>query len=513
MAGTVRITIDGVPVETQAGTLIIEAAKVASIEIPSFCYYPGLSLQGACRMCLVEVEKFPKLMTACTLPAAEGMVIRTNTAQVAEARKAMLEFVLTNHPMDCPVCDKGGECELQDATFRYGAGEGRFSECKVHFDEEQWSPVVFFDAPRCIKCWRCVRICDEGMGVRALGIVNRAVTTMIEPNHGDHLRCDECGMCIDICPVGALTSGTYRYQTRPWEMNHVGTICTHCADGCKTTLGVRNNRIMRGDNRDGSGVNGEFLCIKGRYGGDFSHHPDRLQSPLMRIDGRLEPVSWSKALMSVAAKFEEVKSQDGKLGVIGSTRTTNEENYYLQKFARQILGTNHIDHHRTGDIVSLLDALRGRPASLATTADLYNSKAILVIGNDLAQQHSFLSFQIRANWRHHGCRIYAVTCGPVREDGYAARSLRAQKGEELRALSALRDPLSSEPEVVIVFGDAITGERTGGIRRFARHSGEVRLPDGLLKFTGRYGYGSCAGPAAGVPSGYGGGLSAGNGPA
>jgi NADH-quinone oxidoreductase subunit G len=325
MAGAVRITIDGVPVETPPGTLIIEAAKVARIEIPSFCYYPGLSLQGACRMCLVEVERFPKLMTACTLPAAEGMVIRTNTAQVAEARKAMLEFVLTNHPMDCPVCDKGGECELQDATFRYGAGEGRFSESKVHFNEEQWSPVVFFDAPRCIKCWRCVRICDEGMGVRALGIVNRAVTSMIEPNHGDHLQCDECGMCIDICPVGALTSGTYRYQTRPWEMSHVGTICTHCADGCKTTLGVRNNRIMRGDNRDGSGVNGEFLCIKGRYGGDFSHHPDRLQSPLMRIDGRLEPVSWSKALMTVAAKFKEVKSRDGKLGVIGSTRTTNEE--------------------------------------------------------------------------------------------------------------------------------------------------------------------------------------------
>jgi NADH-quinone oxidoreductase subunit G len=307
MPDLVKLTINDKPIAAPAGTLVIEAAKRNGIEIPSFCYYEGLALQAACRMCLVEVEKAPKLMVACTLPVAEGMVVRTETEQVRQARKYTLEFLLTNHPLDCPVCDKGGECELQDMVFRYGAGESRFTEQKIHVDEKQWSPVVFFDAPRCILCFRCVRICSEGMGVGALGVVNRGAVSEIAPNKNDHLECDECGMCIDICPVGALTSGTYRYKTRPWEMEHVGTICTHCSNGCKTTLGVRNDKIIRGNNRDRSGINGEFLCIKGRYGFDFHDHPDRLQSPLIRVNGKLEPVSWSQALETVSKKFQALK--------------------------------------------------------------------------------------------------------------------------------------------------------------------------------------------------------------
>jgi NADH-quinone oxidoreductase subunit G len=307
MPDLVNLTIDGRAIQAAPGTLLIDAAKRAGIEVPSFCYYEGLTLAAACRMCLVEIEKMPKLMTACTQPVAEGMVVRTETPQVAAARKSMLEFLLSNHPLDCPVCDKGGECELQDMTFRYGAGESRFTEMKVHVDEKQWSPVVFFDNPRCILCYRCVRICNEGMGVGALGVINRGVVSEIAPNKGDHLECDECGMCIDICPVGALTSGTYRYHTRPWEMEHVGTICTHCSNGCKTTLGVRNDEIIRGNNRDRSGINGEFLCIKGRYAFDFYNHPERLLAPLVRVNGKLEEVSWSKAIETVAAKFNEVR--------------------------------------------------------------------------------------------------------------------------------------------------------------------------------------------------------------
>ena len=285
MSDQVQLTIDGKAVSAPKGTLVIEAAKRAGIEIPAFCYYEGYSLQAACRMCLVEVEKAPKLLPGCTLPVAEGMVVRTESPKVVEARKSMLEFLLTNHPLDCPVCDKGGECELQDMTFRYGLGESRFTEIKQHVDEKQWSPLVYFDAPRCILCYRCVRVCDEGMGVRALGVGMRGVATEIVPNAGDHLDCDECGNCIDICPVGALTSGTYRYKSRPWEMNYAGTICTHCADGCKTTLSVRNGEIIRANNRDRSGINGEFLCAKGRFAFDFVHSPERLQSPLIRSNG------------------------------------------------------------------------------------------------------------------------------------------------------------------------------------------------------------------------------------
>src|ERR1051325_2338345 len=438
MADLVKLTIDGKQVEAPAGTLVIDAAKRAGIEIPAFCYWEGLSLQAACRMCLVEVEKMPKLMASCTLPVAEGMVVRTETPQVALARKSTLEFLLTNHPLDCPVCDKGGECELQDMVFRYGAGESRYTETKLHVTEKQWSPVVFYDAPRCILCFRCVRICNEGMGVGALGIVNRGVQSEIAPNHHDHLECDECGMCIDICPVGALTSGAYRYKTRPWEMEHVGTICTHCGDGCKTTLGVRNDRIIRANNRDRSGINGEFLCVKGRYAFDFYDHPDRLPSPLLRVGGNLGPVSWSHALAAVAGRFKEVKEAGGKFGVIGSNHTTNEENFYLRKFAREVLGTESIDHHRTGDIVSLGDA------PLASTADLYNMKAILIIGNDLALEHPFLSFQIRANVRHHQAHVYVVTPEPVREDKYAAAVVRG-----LDYLK-LADKLKAEPELVIL---------------------------------------------------------------
>ncbi|MCX6630950.1 MAG: molybdopterin-dependent oxidoreductase [Candidatus Solibacter sp.] len=431
MAALINLTIDGRAVRVPPQTLVIDAAKTVGIEIPAFCYYEGLSLAAACRMCLVEVEKMPKLQTACTLPVAEGMVVRTGTPTVAQARKSMLELLLTN---------------------RYGAGESRYSEEKVHTPEKQFSPVVFFDAPRCILCFRCVRVCNEGLGVGALGVVNRGVVSEIAPNAGDHLECDECGACIDICPVGALTSGTYRYQTRPWEMTHTGTICTHCGDGCKTTLGTRNDQIIRGNNRDRSGINGEFLCIKGRYAFDFYDHPERLQSPLLRVNGKLEEVSWATALAAVAQKFTRTLADGGGFGVIGSNHTTNEENFYLQKFAREVLKTNHIDHHRTGDIVTLLDALSGKTSKLATVSDLYERKAILVLGADLALEHPMLSYQIRANYRHHQAHVYVVTAQAVREDKYAVASVRGRDYE------SLHDKLKAEPELVILFDDTYQGD-------------------------------------------------------
>jgi NADH-quinone oxidoreductase subunit G len=491
----VNLTVDGKKVTAPAGTLLIEACKSVGIEVPSFCYYPNLSLCGACRMCVVKIEKMPKLQTACTTVISEGMVVTTESDEVKQARKGTVEILLGNHPLDCPVCDAGGECELQDMTFSYGAAESKFMEAKNHKDEQQWSPVVFFDRPRCILCFRCVRVCGEGMDVWALGVQNRGVSSIIAPNKEDHLECEECGMCIDICPVGALTSGAYRYKTRPWEMKHVGTVCTHCGDGCKTTLGVRRSdtgmEIVRGDNRDKSGTNGDFLCIKGRYAFDFANHEERLTQPLIRKDGKLTPATWDEAFELVGKKFAEIRDKDGgaAIGVIGSTRTTNEEAYLLSKFARTVLKTNNVDHHRTADFPALAAALRGKPGATASMADVFTAPAILLIGNDPTEQHPLLAWQIRNNVRLHRAKLYVINSQPIKLRRQATSFIQIPAGTESKlaaflagdetsadslqnsstnkdAWLALREKLRGEQNLIIVFGAGIRGDDIAGLVKF-----------------------------------------------
>jgi len=489
----VTLTVDGKKLTAPAGTLLIEACKSAGIEIPSFCYYPNLSLQGACRMCLVKIEKMPKLQTACTTVVTEGMIVTSDNEEVRQARKSMVELLLGNHPLDCPVCDAGGECELQDMTFSYGAAESKYMEAKNHKDEQQWSPVVFFDRPRCILCYRCVRVCGEGMDVWALGVQNRGVSSIIAPNKEDHLECEECGMCIDICPVGALTSGAYRYKTRPWEMKHVGTICTHCGDGCKTTLGVRRSdsgmEIVRGDNRDKSGINNDFLCIKGRYAFDFAHHPDRLMQPLIRKNGKLTPANWEEAFELIGKRFAEIRDHDGMIGVVGSSRITNEEAYLLSKFARVVLKTNNVDHHRTADFPALAAALSGKPDSTATMREVYDAPAILLIGNNPTDQHPLLAWQIRNNVRLHRSRLYLINSQTIKLGRQAAGFTQIPTGTEGKVAAylagddaaveaiiteknsretwnALREKLRGEQKLVIIFGSEIRGNDVAVLVKF-----------------------------------------------
>ena len=519
----VTFIVDGKTLTAPAGTLLIEACKSHGIEIPAFCYYPGLSLQAACRMCVVRIEKMPKLQTACTTPVAEGMNVTTESPEIAQARKATLQLLLGNHPLDCPVCDAGGECELQDMTFKYGAADSFYAEPKNHREEQKWSPVVYFDRPRCILCYRCVRMCGEGMDIFALGVQNRGASSVIAPNvpaqlsgvveNGTELAqldCEQCGMCIDACPVGALTSGTYRYKTRPWEMNHTATVCTHCGDGCKTTLGVRSvstgSEIVRGDNRDKSGMNGDFLCNKGRYAFDFANNIERLTSPLIRKNGKLTPVSWDEALTFAGTKLRDLRQDRGpnSIGIIGSNRTTNEENYLLQKFARTVIGTNNIDHHRTADFVTLATSLQGTLTSagkprFASQRCVEKAPAILLVGGDPTNQAPLTAWNIRTNVRLNKARLYVANHEEIKlrrqakafvhvaQFGYGslasylagddksahAASTVAQADE----LSSFRAALLAEEKLVVVVGNEVRGGELANLIKALPHAKFALLAD------------------------------------
>ncbi len=485
----VTFTVDGKKLTAPAGTLLIDACRKAGIEIPAFCYYPGLSLQAACRMCVVRQEKVGKLQTACTTTVAEGQVFITESEEIAQARKATIQLVLGNHPLDCPVCDAGGECELQDMTFKYGAGESLYAEAKHHREEQKWSPAVYFDRPRCILCYRCIRMCGEGMDVWALGVQNRGVTSVIAPNGGDHLDCEQCGMCIDACPVGALTSGSYRYRTRPWEMAHVSTVCTHCGDGCKVTLGIRQSiigaDIIRADNRDKSGVNGDFLCAKGRFGFDFVENPERLLTPLVRnAQGKLEPATWEQALTVAANKLKEVRDNRGgsAIGVIGSNHTTNEENYLLQKFARTVLGTNNIDHQRTADYATFARVLAGQTGRTAGLREISDAPAILLVGGDPTNEHPMLAWSLRSDARLNRAQIYVANARQIKlerqakavlhltADGYSnlAATLDAGSNDFSKALLA-------EESLVVVIGPECSGTAIESLLAWGLKRANVRF--------------------------------------
>ncbi len=341
-----RITIDGKQFEVDNKRTIIEAARENGIEIPHFCWHPKLSVAGNCRMCLVEVEKLPKLVIACATQVAEGMVVHTSNPKVVNAREAVMEFLLINHPLDCPICDEAGECKLQDYAYKYSVGYSRFEEDKVHKPKRvELGEHVLLDMERCIMCSRCVRFCDEIAGKPQLTFTQRGTHVELTTFPGEKLDNPYSMNVIDICPVGALTSRNFRFKARVWEMSSTETVCPGCARGCNMYSWVRNNEILRQTPRFNPDVNDFWMCDSGRLD-TFKHVnvQNRIKAPLMRKDEGVVEVGWDEAVARVASGSKTFRKAE--IAAIGSAYATNEENYLFQKFAAEVLGTKHIDFMR-----------------------------------------------------------------------------------------------------------------------------------------------------------------------
>ena len=397
---TVRLTIDGVQVTVPKGTLVIEAARQMGVMIPHFCYHPKLTPDANCRMCLVEIEKVPKLQTSCSTPVAEGMVVRTATTVVNEAHKSVLEFILANHPLDCQVCDQGGRCDLQDFSHEYTPTTSRFVEIKRIFPKEYFSPVIETQMNRCVQCLRCVRYCDQVMDVNALAPSGRGTMTEIKHFGAHPLDCEFCGGCVQICPVGAITSRLSMYEFRPWMLKRADTTCTYCGDGCQITLQTKGNDLIEVMSAHGAGRNNGDLCARGFFGYHVSTHQDRLTHPLVRREGKLVQATWEDALEYVAERAMKLKMAHGSqsfAGLIGS-RCTNEDLYVFQKFMRLAIGTNKLDSGaRYGHVngVRALRRVQGTHRWTVTFEDIVHAEALLLVGTNITEANPITGLKVK----------------------------------------------------------------------------------------------------------------------
>jgi len=397
---TVRLTIDGTTVAVPKGTLVIEAARRVGVMIPHFCYHPKLKPDANCRMCLVEIEKMPKLQTACSTPVAEGMAVRTATTTVDDAHKSVLEFILANHPLDCPVCDQGGKCDLQDFSHQYTPTTSRFAETKRIFQKEYFSPLIETQMNRCVQCLRCVRYCDEIMDVKALAPVGRGTMTEIKHFGPHELDCEFCGGCVQICPVGAITSRLSMYEYRPWMLKRADTICTFCGDGCRITVQTKGNELIEVNSSHGAGRNNGDLCARGFFGFHASTHAERLTHPLIRRDGILVQTTWEEALEYVAEQALRVKLANGPdaFGGLITSRCTNEDLYVFQKFMRQVIGTNRIDSSARYGHLNGIQALRrvqGTHRWTIAFEDIVAANALLLVGTNITETSPITGLKVK----------------------------------------------------------------------------------------------------------------------
>ncbi len=397
----ITLTINDKEVTLDKPVTVLEAATQAGIKIPTLCSHEALKPYGGCRLCVVEVERMPKLQTACTLMAAEGMVIKTESDEISRIRRGILEFLLINHPLDCPYCDKAGECTLQDLVNKYGPTVGRYKEEKRKVPESHKDQIFSRNMERCVVCTRCVRMCNDVQGASAISMIARGGHTRMEPFSSDTFNCEYCGNCLSVCPVGAILSRLYIHSFRPWQVDkEVETVCSYCGVGCSLVVQVRDDSIKRVIPRTGLGLNNGLLCARGRFGYEYINSGERLKTPLIRKNGKLEQSTWNEALSLVGKKLSEIKKsgRGSAIGGIASPRCSNEDNYVFQKFMRITCGTNNIDSlSRTGYAAAqkYFEELLGQGITSNMIEGLKNSEVIFVAGGDPTAVNPILGLAIR----------------------------------------------------------------------------------------------------------------------
>ncbi|MGE6784886.1 NADH-quinone oxidoreductase subunit NuoG [Ensifer adhaerens] len=433
----VGVTINGQSVEVGAGSTVLQVAQRLGIEIPTFCYLKRLPPLASCRMCLVEIEGLRRLQPSCATAVTDGMVVRTDTPLIDETRSSMLDMLLANHPLDCPICDKGGECELQDMVMAYGPGKSRFRDPKrvFHSRDIRLSPVVIMNVNRCIQCQRCVRMCEEVVGAVALGTVEKGMDTAVTGFEGSLASCDQCGNCIEVCPVGALMSFPYRYKARPWDLAETDTVCPHCGTGCQLTVGARKGEFMRVRSKEEHGVNGETLCARGRFGLDFIDGNDRIKRPMIRRDGTLVPVSWDEAGDHLRGRLAAVEGKAA--GGVVSPRLPNEIVYQFQKLMRTAFRTNNIDCSSRWstpyDMLAPLIASYTR----APLKEVLGVDCVLVIGGNVTEENPVTEYLLRDAARRRGTGLLMLSTRPSRLDADAKAVVRVPPGGEAASLAAV----------------------------------------------------------------------------
>ena len=443
MSDNVTFTINEQEVSVPARTLLVDAARMAGIEIPVFCSHPKLDPVGCCRMCLVEVDgpRGTAMMASCTMPVGEGMVVRTNTEQVHAVQQANLAFILLNHPLDCPICDKGGECPLQDQTMRFGPGISQLIEpkrlAKKHYDI---SDTIVLDQERCVLCWRCIRYLEEWEDKPQLGLFERGNDTIVDIQAGRPVDAKTGGNIIDLCPVGALTNRVSRFAYRPWEIERTPSVCIHCSVGCNVRLDSRTHQLRRIVGRENMQVNDQWICDKGRFAHAWVSDEKRLDAPLLRKNGKLTPVQWSEALAYVAARLTGVKEQHGaqSIGAIGSGKLSNESNYALQRFFRGVIGTNNIDHRDGGDVADL-------PAGLPALAELMKPQygpdpqvdTVFLFGLDPSEELPVLDLHLKRAVLRGGAKLIIAHPRKIELTRYDGPYLAYQQGAETALIDSL----------------------------------------------------------------------------